>query len=72
MKQISKYFPPPYNLFGGNVKIKLDLSNYVTKSDLNRTIGKNAPNLASNLDLGTLKAEVDKIDIDKKVTAPAS
>ena len=28
---MSKYFSKPYDRFGGNVKVKLDLSNYTTK-----------------------------------------
>ena len=27
------YFPEPFQYSGGNVKLKLDLSNYVTKND---------------------------------------
>ena len=32
---MSKYFPEPKS-FGGKVKVKLDLSNYVTKVDLKK------------------------------------
>ena len=28
---MSQYFSKPYDSFGGNVKVKLDLSNYTTK-----------------------------------------
>ena len=30
----SKYFPKPFRGFGGNMNIKVDLSNYATKTDL--------------------------------------
>ena len=30
--RMSQYFPEPYERFGGNVKVKLDLSNYATKA----------------------------------------
>ena len=30
---MSEYFPTP-RLFGGNVKVELDLSSYATKADL--------------------------------------
>ena len=29
---MSPYFPKPYRSFGGNIEVKLDLSNYATKS----------------------------------------
>ena len=35
---MSEYFPKP-NSLGGNVKLKLDLSNYVTKTDLKHATG---------------------------------
>ena len=31
---MSQYFPKPYALFGGDINIKVDLSNYATKSDI--------------------------------------
>ena len=46
--------PKPYEPFGGDINVKVDLSNYATKTDL-----KNESNLAS------LKTEVDKLYIDK-------
>ena len=55
---------------GLHVKIKLDLSNYVSKYDLKRAIGNNACNVAANLDLDIIKAEVDQIVKDKQVTSP--
>ena len=53
------------------MKIKLDLSNYVSKYDLKRAIGNNACNVAANLDLDIIKAEVDQIVKDKQVTSPS-
>ena len=32
--QMSQYFPKLFKSFGGNINIKVDLSNYVTKTDL--------------------------------------
>ena len=29
---MSLYFPKPYEPFGGNINVKVDLSNYVTKT----------------------------------------
>ena len=31
---MSQYFPKPFRSFGGNIKVKIDLSNYATKIDL--------------------------------------
>ena len=31
---MSQYFPKPYKLFGGEVNVKVDLSNCATKTDL--------------------------------------
>ena len=29
-----QYFPKPYESFGGDINVKVDLSNYATKTDL--------------------------------------
>ena len=55
---MSLYFPQPYERFGGNVEIELYLSNYETKADW------------KGADLATLKAQVDKLDVDKLKTVP--
>ena len=31
---MSKYFPEPFEPFGGDINIKVDLSNYATKADI--------------------------------------
>ena len=31
---MSQYFPKPYEPFGGDINVKVDLSNYATKTDL--------------------------------------
>ena len=49
-------------------KVELDLSNYATKADLKETTGVVTLNLAAS---ATLKAEADKMDIDKLKTVPA-
>ena len=30
---MSQYFPKPYKPFGGDINVKVDLPNYVTKTD---------------------------------------
>ena len=32
--KMSQYFPKSYEAFGGDINIKVDLSNYVTKADI--------------------------------------
>ena len=31
---MSQYFPKPYETYGGDINVKVDLSNYVTKAGL--------------------------------------
>ena len=31
---MSQYVPKPYEPFGGDIDVKVDLSNYATKSDI--------------------------------------
>ena len=31
---MSQYFPKPYEPFGGDINVKVDLSNYATKADI--------------------------------------
>ena len=64
---MSQYFPKPCNPFGEDTNVKVDLSNYVTKVDfdLKKASGTDAPKLALKANLTNLKAEVDKIYVDK-------
>ena len=63
---MGEYFPKPKSL-GTNVKIELGLSNYATKADLKNATGFNTSDFAKKTDLGNLKLEVDKLDIDKLI-----
>ena len=67
---MSQYFPKPYRCFGGNINVKVDLSNYATKADLKNATGVDTSKLAAKSDLASLKAEVDKIVIGKLKTVP--
>ena len=66
--KMSQYFPKPYGPFGRDINVKIDLSNYATKTDLKGAIGIDTSNLAVKSNLVKLKAEVDKIDVDKLKT----
>ena len=61
---------PPYKSSSNNIKVKLDLTNYATKTDLNNKTHVDVSTFASKTNLAALKTEVDKIDIDKLKTAP--
>ena len=65
---MSQYFPKLYKNFRGNVKVKLDLSSYATKLDLKDARGIDKSKLKAKYNLVNLKAEVDKIDVDKLKT----
>ena len=69
---MSQYFPKPYEPFGGDINVKVDLSNYATKSDLKNATGIDTSKLASKSDLVNLKTEVDKLDIDKLENVPTN
>ena len=62
---MSQYFPKPCEPFDGDIIVKVDLSNYATKSDFKNATGINTSKLASKSDLVNLKTEFDKLDINK-------
>ena len=62
---MSQYFPKPFRSFGGNINVKVDLSNYATKTDLKNIIHIDTSSFALKTNLASLKTEVDKLDIDK-------
>ena len=46
--------------------------NYATKANLKGETGVDSSNLAPKSDLGSLKADADKMDIDKLKTIPVN
>ena len=64
---MSQYVPKPFETFGGDIRVKVDLSNYATKTDLKKATVIDTSQLATKSDLVSLTAEVDKLDIDKLV-----
>ena len=66
----SQYFPKPYRKFGGNINVKSDLSNYATETDLKNVTHVDTSNFELKINLASLKAEVDKLDIDKLAPLP--
>ena len=64
---MSQYFPKPFRDIGENINVKVDLSNYATKTDLNNVTHVDTSSFALKTNLAGLKTEVDKLDIDKLV-----
>ena len=64
------YFPS-YGHSSKNIKVQLDLSNYVTKTDLKKITHDDTSSFARKTNLASLKSEVDKLDTDKLKTVPA-
>ena len=67
---MSQYFPKPYEPFGGDINVKVDLYNYAAKTDLKNVSHVDVSNFALKKNLPSLKTEVDKLDIDKLVPVP--
>ena len=67
---MSKYFSKPYEHFGGDINVKVDLSNYATKTDLKNVSHIDVSSYALKSNLASLKTEVDKLDIDKLKPVP--
>ena len=63
--KMSQYFPKPYEPFGGNINLKVDLSNYATKDDITNITHVDISSFALKTNVANLKAEVDKLDIDE-------
>ena len=68
--KISQYFPKPYKPFGGDITVKVDLSNYATKADIKNISHVDTSSFALKTNLASLKTEVDKLDIDKLAPVP--
>ena len=67
---MSQNFPKSYEPFGGDINVKVDLSNYVTNADIKNISHVDTSSFAINSSLANLKTEVDKLDIDKLVPVP--
>ena len=67
---MSQYFPKPFRNFGGNINVKVYLSNYATKTDLKNVTHIDASSFTLKTNLSSLKTEDDKLDIEKLVPVP--
>ena len=70
-EQIKKYIVLMYKYFHAskysraNVKVEFALPNYATKTGLKVVTGVDVSSFATKIDLGSLKSNVYKLDIDK-------
>ena len=64
------YYPEPDGHIRDEVKVVLDLWNYETKKELDHAAGCDISDLPSKKDFLALKAEVDKLYINKLVNVP--
>ena len=67
---MSQYFLKPFRNFGGNISVKVDLSNYATKTNLKNITPIDTSSFALKTSLASLKTEAAKLDIEK--LAPVS
>ena len=68
---MSQYFPKSFRCFGRNISVKVDLSNYATKTDLKNVTHVDISNFSLKTNLANLKTEVHKLEIEKLVPIPA-
>ena len=66
----SQYFPNHFRSFGENINVKVDLSNYATKTDLKNTTHVDSSHFAKKTNLVSLKTEIDKLDMEKLAPVP--
>ena len=59
--KMSQYSPKPHEPFGGDINVRVDLSNYTTKDDIAHV---DTSSFALKTNLANLKSEVDKLDVD--------
>ena len=67
---MSQYFPKPYEPISGDINVKVDLSNYATKTDLKNVSHIDVSNFPLKSNLANLKTEVNKLDINKLTLVP--
>ena len=71
LHKMSQYFAKSYEPFGGDINVKVDLSNYATKADIKNITYVDTSSFPLKKNVSNLKTQVDKLDIDKLVPVPA-
>ena len=67
---MNQYFPKIFRSFGRNINVKVDLSNYATKTDLKNVTHIDTSSFALKTNLAGLKNEIDESGIHKLVPVP--
>ena len=67
---MSKYFPKSFSSFGRNINVKVNLSNYATKTYLKNVTHIDTSGFALKTNLANLKTEVDQLNNDKLAPVP--
>ena len=67
---MSQYFPKPFEPFGGDINVKVYLSNYTSKADLKNATGIDTSKLAAKSGFASLEGGIDKIDVGKLKALP--
>ena len=67
---MSQYFPKPHKIFEGNITVKVDLSNYTTKTDLKNVTIVDTSSFKLKTNLASLKTEMNRLFSDKLVPVP--
>ena len=67
---MSPFSPKRYESFGWDVDVKVDLSNYSTKTGIKNISHVDTSSFALTTNLASVKTKVDILDIDKLVLVP--
>ena len=62
---MSEYLPKSFRSFGRNTNVKVDLSDYATKTDLKNVTHVDTSSFTLKKNLDNLKTEIDELDIAK-------
>ena len=70
VQKIGKYFPKSYEASRGDAKVKVDLLNYATKTDVKNISHVDTSSFALKTNLDSLKTEVNELYIIKLEPVP--
>ena len=68
--KMCQYLPKMFRSFGGNINVKVDLSNYAIKNYLKNVTHVDTSRFALKTNLASLKTEADKLDVKKLASVP--
>ena len=67
---MSQSFPKLFRSFRGNINVKVDLSNYATKTDWKNVTHVNTSSFVLKTNLAIWKTAVDQLETEKLVPVP--